>query len=235
MASLRKAVCCQGPDVPLSPLLQAGVLPMAASGWFGTLCHPSGPAGSARLTMQALRLRQRPPLAFRKKSCFSEGFSHRKARAGLPRPPLRPQAAPAEAQGAPRLCCRQHRGRAELPSRAFPVPRRGQRWRPGLQGPGGRQGLGDGRAPRGLETLSCALPCKEPQTRLRPHASLAHSSSRSSVPCIFSSGELGLPQGRRRVTKRQVATGILGAGGHWRGDRRNAAPLERPLGTAPRI
>lgn len=64
---------------------------MAASGWFGTLCHPSGPAGSARLTMQALCLRQRPPLAFRKKSCFSEGFSHRKARAGLPRPPLHPR------------------------------------------------------------------------------------------------------------------------------------------------
>lgn len=76
----------------LSPPLPGGdsVVPQARRG----LTAAGSPRPRLSLTVPGLCLRQRLPLAFWGKSCFSEGFSHRKARAGLSRTPLHPQALP---------------------------------------------------------------------------------------------------------------------------------------------
>lgn len=123
----------------LSPPLPGGdsVVPQARRG----LTAAGSPRPRLSLTVRGLCLRQRPPLAFWGKSCFSESTSW-----AVPHPAAPPGSAPAGAEGisSPRLCCGQHRGGRSRRGRAFPVPQRGHL---GLQGPGGQQGWAAGGPP----------------------------------------------------------------------------------------
>lgn len=226
--------------MPLSPLLQAGVLPMAASGWFGTLCHPSGPAGSARLTMQALRLRGRPWHSG-KKAAFLKGSPTGKQELGCSAPRCAP-GCPCRSAGSSEALLPAAPGQGGAAVASLPCApawaevapgAAGSRW---TAGPGRREG-----APWTRDVVMRVALQRTPNPAPSSCAprSLVQSFIRSVHLLVWGTGATPGKETGHQETSHHRDSGSgkseLCKTSSLRSDRRDAAPLERPLGTAPRI